>query len=67
MELAEPYDKEIKAFLTRRPEIKAAVFRPSPRQVRLAFPGGDFDMQGNPVEIHFADLVTINDIRLERK
>jgi hypothetical protein len=67
LELAEPYEKEIQAFLTRRPELKAAVSRPSPRQVRLSFPGGDFAMQGNPVEIHFADFVRINDIRLARK
>lgn len=67
VELAEPYERGIQAFLTRRPELKAAVSRPSPRQVRLSFPGGDFAMQGNPIEIHFSDFIRINDIRLEKK
>lgn len=67
LELAEPYEKEILAFLTQKPEIKAKVSKSNPRQIRLSFPNNHFDIKENPIEIHFSDPVKINDIRLEKK
>jgi len=67
LELAEPYEKEIRAFLTRKPGIKAEVRKSNPRQYRLSFPSSHFDIKENPIEIHFSDLIRIRDIRLVKK
>jgi hypothetical protein len=67
VELEEPYTKEIRAFLGRKPAITARVSRSGPGRFRLSFPTGDFDIRGNPVEIRFAEPVRIRDIRLEKR
>ena len=67
LELAEPYEKEIRAFLTRKPEVTARVSRSAPNRIRLSFPDVGFNMKENPIEIHFADPIKLKDIRLIKK